>query len=220
MYWNAIRKSLVLAAVLLLPLLALLAEEKKSQIIEGPQGQAKVVQVEGKSYVAVDDMVRITGGSLHFVRNQMVLTLPANSDTPAQSTPSSNSYSPQFINAGIETMREILEWHAALKAGIERGYPLSNDWFEVLRRQIEPSLKHAESVANTEADQKTLRLLTNEFNNMNALTDKYLEITTSRDYIAPDSLTTDLLDRRVLTCWQSLASMASSRQFVDDGSCQ
>jgi hypothetical protein len=220
MYWNAIRTSLVLAAVLSLPLLALLAEEKKSQIIEGPQGQAKVIQVEGKSYVAIDDMVRITGGSLHFARNQMVLTLSANSDTPAQSTPSSNGYSPQFINAGIETMREILEWHAALKAGIERGYPLSNDWFGVFRRQIEPSLKHAESVASTEADQKTLRLLTNEFNNMNALTDKYLEITTSRDYIAPDSLTTDPLDRRVLTCWQSLASMASSRQFVDDGSCQ
>jgi hypothetical protein len=25
-------------------------------------------------------------------------------------------------------MREILEWHAALKSAIERGYPLSDEW--------------------------------------------------------------------------------------------
>ena len=52
---------------------------------------------------------------------------------------------------------------------------------------------------------------------MGALTDKYLKITVSRDYLAPDSLNSDPLDQKLLTCWQSLASMASSNQFVDDG---
>ena len=28
------------------------------------------------------------------------------------------------------------------------------------------------------------------------------------------------LEQRLLTCWQSLSSMASSNQLVDDGSCQ
>ena len=69
-------------------------------------------------------------------------------------------------------------------------------------------------------DQKAFPLLTNEFNTMNALTDKYLKITVSRDYLAPDSLSSDPLEQKLLTCWQSLASMASSNQFVDDGSCQ
>ena len=63
-------------------------------------------------------------------------------------------------------------------------------------------------------------MLVNEFNNMGALTDKYLKITVSRDYIAPNSLTSDPLDQKLLTCWHSLESMASSNQFVDDGSCQ
>jgi hypothetical protein len=63
-------------------------------------------------------------------------------------------------------------------------------------------------------------LLTNEFNTMDALTDKYLKITVSRDYLTPNSLNSDPLDQKLLTCWQSLASMASSNQFVDDGLCQ
>ena len=81
-------------------------------------------------------------------------------------------------------MREILEWHAALKAAIERGYPLSDEWFGNFRRQIQASLKHTEATASTDMDQRALPLLTNEFNTMGALTDKYLKITVSRDYIS------------------------------------
>jgi hypothetical protein len=117
-------------------------------------------------------------------------------------------------------MREILEWHAALKTAIERGYPLSEEWIGYYRRKIESSMKHLEAVASTDLDRKAVPLLANEFSNMTALTDKYLKITASRDYLARNSLSSDPLEQRVLACWQSLSSMASSNQFVDDGSCQ
>jgi hypothetical protein len=117
-------------------------------------------------------------------------------------------------------MREILEWHAALKTGIERGYPLSDVWFGNFRRQLQSSLKQAEAAAITDMDRGALPLLTNEFDTISALTDKYLKITASRDYLAPDSLNSDPLDQRLSTCWHSLASMASSNQFADDGACQ
>jgi hypothetical protein len=117
-------------------------------------------------------------------------------------------------------MREILEWHAALKNGIERGYPLSDTWFGNYRRQIRSSLAQTQGAVSTDLDQKAFPLLANEFNTMNTLTDKYLEITVSRDYLAPNSLDSDPLNQKLLACWQSLASMASSNQFVDDGSCQ
>jgi hypothetical protein len=117
-------------------------------------------------------------------------------------------------------MREILEWHAALKTGIERGYPLSDVWFDNFRRQIQSSLKQTEAAASTDMDQRALPLLTKEFNTMDALTDRYLKITVSRDYLAPNSLNTDPLDQKLLTCWHSLASTASANQVVDDGSCQ
>lgn len=218
---NAIRKLTMLVAVLMLPLLVLVAHETSALLVEGQPGQARVIQVQGKNYVEVEGLARITGGSMRFVGNQIVLTLPGSGDTPSQaaSAPSVGLSKP-FVSAGIETMREILEWHAALKTGIERGYPLSDVWFGNYRRQIQSSLKQTESVASTDTDQKALPLLTNEFNNMNTLTDKYLKIAASRDYLAPDSLSRDPLEQKLLVCWQSLASMASSNQFVDDGSCE
>jgi hypothetical protein len=221
---NAIRTSMMLGAILLLPLLILVAQETNSLLIAGPQGQTRVIQVQGKNYVEVDELARITGGSLRFARNQIMLTLPGSGDTSAsaeQSAPQpAAGFSKPFLAAGIETMKEILEWHAALKTGIERGYPLSEIWFGNYRRQIQSSLKQTEAAVNTDMDQRALPLLANEFNTMSILTDKYLKITGRRDYLAPDSLNSDMVDQKLLTCWQSLASMASSNQFVDDGSCQ
>jgi hypothetical protein len=221
---NAIRISVLLVAILLLPLLVLVAQQTSALLIEGPQGQTRVIQVQGKDYVEVDELARITGGSLRFVGNQIILTLPGSGDTSSQAVQSAPTppvgLSRPFLRAGIETMREILEWHAALKTAIERGYPLSDEWIGNFRRQIQSSLKNTEAMASTDMDQKAFPLLTNEFNTVNALTDKYLKITVSRDYLAPDSLNSDPLNQKLLACWQSLASMASSNQFVDDGSCQ
>jgi hypothetical protein len=220
-YTRAPREA-ILAAILLLPLLVLVAQQTSPLIIDGPQGQARVIQVQGKNYVEVDEVARITGGSLHFAGSQIILTLPAMGDASSQAVQSAQpaGFSRQFVSAGIETMREILEWHAALKTAIERGYPLSDEWLGNFRRQIQGSLKHAEAAASTDMDQKALPLLVNEFNNMGALNDRYLKITVSRIYLAPDSLSSDPLEQKLLMCWQSLASMASSNQFVDDGSCQ
>jgi hypothetical protein len=206
----------MLTAILFLPLLLLMAQQTSFLLIDGLQGEARVIQLQGKDYVEVDALARITRGSLRFAENKIVLTLPTVRPLPA--TPV--GYSRPFLGAGIEAMRQILEWHAALKSAIERGYPLSDEWLGNFRRQIESSLKQVEAAASTDMDHEALPLLTNEFNNMNALTDKYLKITASRNYLAPNSLSSDPLEQKLLTCWQSLASMASSNQFVDDGSCQ
>jgi hypothetical protein len=217
---------MMLVTILLLPLLVLVAQETSALLIEGQQGQARVIQVQGKNYVEVEGLAQITGGSLRFAGNQITLTLPGGGNTVPHTEQSASASQPvaglskPFLTGGIETMREILEWHAALKNGIERGYPLFDTWFGNYRRQIQSSLAQTQATASTDLDQKAFPLLTNEFNTMGTLTDKYLKISASRDYLAPDSLNSDPLDQKLLACWQSLASMASSNQFVDDGSCQ
>jgi hypothetical protein len=222
---NAIRSSMMLVTILLLPLLVLVAQETSALLIEGQQGQARVIQVQGKNYVEVEGLAQITGGSLRFAGNQITLTLPSGGNTVPHTEQSASASQPAtglskpFLTGGIETMREILEWHAALKNGIERGYPLSDTWFGNFRRQTRSSLAQTQAAASTDMDQKAFPLLANEFNTMNALTDKYLKIEVSRDYLAPNSLDSDPLNQQLLACWQSLASMASSNQFVDDGSC-
>ena len=75
-------KNAILAAILLLPLLVLVAQQKSSLVIDGPQGQARVIQVQGKNYVEVDELARITGGSLHFAGSQIILRRTMHHRTP------------------------------------------------------------------------------------------------------------------------------------------
>jgi hypothetical protein len=117
-------------------------------------------------------------------------------------------------------MSQVREWHAALKNAIERAYPLSEEWLGNFKRQAQTSLRQAGVAASTDMDQKAFPLLTNEFNNMAALSDKYLKMSKDMNYIAPNSLSNDPMEQKLLTCGKSLAAMVSSNQFVDDGSCQ
>src|SRR6516165_11844441 len=215
-------------AIVLLPLLALTlaAQQVTSLIISGQQGQAKVLQVQGTNYVEVNGLARITGGSLSFSGNQVVLTLPGSAgDSSAAGAPpsapaSSQGLSSEFLNAGIEAMAQVREWHAALKNAVEHSYPLGADWLGSFRAQAQQALRVAGVAASTDQDKKAFQLLTNEFNNMNKLSEKYLQMTVNMNYIAPDAIGNDPLDARLIACGHSLASMASTRQFVDDGSCQ
>lgn len=222
--WGVLLPVLLLAGTCAHGQDALPVQQMSSLLIDGRQDQAKVIQVQNRNYVEIDDLARITGGSLRFVGNHIILTLPRSSDTPSPAiqpgpTPAVG-YSRQFLVAGIEAMRVILEWHSALKTFIERGYPLSDEWFRSLEGHAQSSLKLAEAAASTDMDKKAFPLLANEFNTMTAVADRYLTISARRDYVAPDSLSKDPLAQKLLTCWRSLESMASSNQFVDDGSCR
>ena len=76
MHRKAIRTAVLLVAILLLPLLVIVAQQT-SLLIEGPQGNAKVIQVQGKNYVEVDQLARIMGGSLRFLGNQIIFDVPS-----------------------------------------------------------------------------------------------------------------------------------------------
>ena len=224
---KAIRTWMTLAMIVMLPLLVLAAQQISSLTVDGQQGQAKVVQLQGKNYVDVDGLARITGGSLRFVGNQIVLTLSggggggdssSQAAQPAQAAP--QGYSKQFLSAGIEAMTQVREWHAALRNAIERGYPLNDEWLSAFKRQAQTALRQAQVAISTDMDQQAFPLMSNELNNMIALSDKYLKKTSNMDYIAPDSLTNDPIDQKLLACGKSLALMVSSNAFIDDGSCQ
>jgi hypothetical protein len=217
---HSIKTWWALAALLILSALALslAAQQSTSLIIAGQRGSAKVIQVDGRNYVDVEGFARLTNSSISFNGNQIVLTL-AGAAAPAPAAPATG-FSKDFVIAGIEAMAVIREWHAALRNAIERSYPLGEDWLATYRAQALTALRLASVAVNTTADQNALPFLTNEFNNMVKLSDKYLQMAKSVTYIKPDSLDTDPLDQKIRKCAHSLASMATANQFVDDGSCQ
>ena len=216
------RKWGTLADLFTLTVLALTlaaAQQSSSLVITGQQGQAKVIQIQGRNYVEVEALARLANGSVSFNGNQIVLTLQgSNGNAPASASPP--GFSKDFLAAGIEAMAQIREWHTALKTAIERGVPLEDGWLGNYRMQAQQSLRLASVAINTDSDKNAYPFMVNEYNNMKNLADKYLQMTKNMTYIDPNSLQSDPLDQKLIACGRSLASMVNHNQFVDDGSCQ
>jgi hypothetical protein len=211
-------QALAALSILTVMTASLVAQQTSSLTIAGQSGSAKVIQVDGRNYVEVEALARLTNSSMSFNANQIVLTMPGSTaDNSAASAP---GFSKDFVAAGIEAMSQVREWRVALRTSIQRSYPLSEEGLAAYRDQARKSLRLASVAVTTPADKNVLPFLTNEFNNMQQLSDKYLQMAKSMTYIEPNSLDSDPLDQKIRTCAHSLTSMASANQFVDDGSCQ
>jgi hypothetical protein len=210
---------LLLTAVLVA---SLAAQQATTLVITGQSGSAKIIRVDGRNYVEIEGLARLMNSSMSFNGNQIVLTMSGSAgDASASAPPAETSgFSKDFITTGIEAMALVREWHAALGNAIQRGYPLDDAWLTPYRNKARQSLRLASVAVSTPADKSIFPFLTNEFNNMQNLSNKYLQLTVSRAYIDPNSLDSDPLDQKILSCGHSLASMATANQFVDDGSCQ
>jgi hypothetical protein len=223
---------LVLTMILVVPLLALCqaAQQNRILVVNGQLGQVTVVQMNGRSYVDLETLARVANGSLSFSGNQITLTLPSSANAPPAApastsatsapAPANPGFSKAFLKAGIEAMSLVREWHSALANAIQNGFPLAESWLSGYRIQAQAGLRLASVAASTDSDQSAAQLLTNEFENMKTLSSNYVAARQSLDYIAPDALANDALNQKIVNCGHSLAAMAASGQFVDDGSCQ
>jgi hypothetical protein len=219
---RSIKNKWPLAALLILTVMtvSLLAQQASSLMIAGQSGSAKVIQVDGRNYVEVEGLARLTNSSMSFNANQIVLTMSGSAADASAPATAAAGFSKDFVTAGIEAMAQIREWRAALGNAIQRGYPLSDAWLAAYRNQAQQAVRLTSLAVNTPADKSALPFLNNEFNNMQKLSDKYVQLTKSMVYIDPNSLANDDLDQKIRTCAHSMASMATTNRFVDDGSCQ
>jgi len=219
--------TLLLATLLIVPALALCraAQEPQTLIVNGQRTQISVVQMNGHSYVDLEALARAANGSLSFNGNQISLTLPGPGESPAPapapaSSAANSEFSKSFLRAGIEQMTIIREWRTALANAVQNGFPITDDWLSSYRSQATTALRLSFVAINTDSDRNAYRLLNTEFENMKLLSNNYVAMRQSMQFIAPDSLTSDPLNQKILNCGHSLAAMAANGQFVDDGSCQ
>ena len=226
-----LREKLIIAVVIMLALLVVpglawsqAVQQNSTLIISGQPGQISVVQINGRSYVDIEAFARLANGSLGFKGNQITLTLPgaaasAPAPAPAASQPDNPGFSKEFMRAGIEEMSVIREWRSALLNAVQNGYPVTDAFVAGYRGQAATNLRLASVAASTDSDRNAFQLLSNEFDNMQKLSNKVLAARKNMNYLSPDALNGDPLDQQILTCARSLAAMASSGQFQDDGSC-
>ena len=219
------RASLILSGFLAVSCLASpqAVQQNGKLTISGQPGDASVTQINGRSYVDIEALARLTNGTLHFNGPQITLTLPgyaaATPSTPSSSQPSNSGFSKEFIKAGIEEMSVIREWRSTLLNAVQNGYPVTDAVVAGFQGQAATNLRLASVAASTDSDQQAFQLLSNEFDNMQKLSNKIVAARENMNYVAPNTLKNDPLYQQILTCARSLASMASSGQFEDDGSC-
>jgi hypothetical protein len=222
---SALRLPATLAMLLALSMVAgaQTSQQAGTLTIAGQPDQAALVRINGKSYVDIESLARITHGSIRFQGSQTVLTLPLSAGTAvAAPVPPSRptDFSAAYLSAEIEALSQIREWHAALFNAIQNNYPVAGNWVDPLRRSADAKLQLAVAAATTGPDQKAAELLKNEFTNMQQMSDQFVAMHVKAANIAPDSLDKDPLNQKILDCAHALASMAATKQFQDEVSCR
>ncbi|MGA7293156.1 MAG: hypothetical protein WBW53_14960 [Terriglobales bacterium] len=203
-------------------------QQTKTLVVSGQPGQAQILQAEGQSYVNIETLAQLANGTLSFKGNQITLTLPAaNANAPTTTTqttqsasqPANPGFSKEFMKAGIELGFAIREWRTALSSAVQNGYPVTADFVATYRNAAAMNLRLTSVAVSTDSDRSAFQLVSNLFDNMQKLSNKILAARQNMNYMSADALRDDPLNQQILGCTRSLAAMAASQQFQDDGSC-
>ena len=221
---NSSRKIVLLAACLVISRLAMSQVPRQSSTLSvtGYPGQVAVVQMNGKSYVEIESLARLTSSSMSFRDRQIIFTFSSsavNTTIPEPIQPAPSGFSKDFLRAAIEAMTAIREWRIAIVNAVQSSFPITDDWVAGYRRTADSKLSLTSAAITTDSDRSGFALLSNESGKMQMLSDKYLALRKSLTYIPPDSLDNDPLDQQVLSCARGLSSMAGSGQFEDVAVC-
>ena len=194
------------------------AQINKTFTVAGHSGEIPVADIGGRSYIEIEALTRLANATLSFSGNQIIMTLHP-SNTHVSTTPTTG-FTKEFLRAGIEQMSVIREWRSTLINAVQRGFPITDDWMKTFRDRAQHNLRLVSLAASSESDKNAVQLLTNELTNMQQLSARFVDANKSRIYVPADALDNDPLDRRIQDCGRSLAAMAASGQFVNDGACQ
>ena len=213
--------AIVLTAPLILSLHADAQAQKAASTftIAGHAGETQLLKVNGKSYVEIETLARLTQGTLSFKASQTILTLPPSNSDQASTPPPKPGFSRAFTAAGIEEMGVIREWRIAIVNAVQSNTPLLEDWISAQHRLAEKDLALASAAASTDDDRSAYPLLSAEFNNMQTLSEKYIATRKAAAFISPDTFHSTPLEDQILACAQNFVSMTGSHEFQDQPSC-
>jgi hypothetical protein len=202
-------------------------QQRETLSIEGYSGNARVVRAQGRAFVDLEDLARITNGSLSFEGNRITLALSSGVSSSAGNEAAKTGFSRPFTTAAIEAMASIREWGGMLKVIVENGYPvgkaMAGNTIRAYEGRAADSVALASAAASTDDDHRGLELLRNEFNNLQAWSKSFVD---ARNSLSAADLSTsenplndDEDAQKVIHCGQFLAQMLASGTFQDDVTC-
>jgi hypothetical protein len=194
--------------------------------IQGCPGQANVVRLQGRVLVDVQELARITNGSLNFDDGRIVLTL-APCEPSQAALDEASGFSRAFMRAAIEAMASIREWGGVLQVIVQNGYPVrktnAGNTIGVYQGRAADNVALASTAVATDSDYLGLELLKNEFNKVEAWSNAFVEARNSLSAVnltmSDDPLNKDEQARKIVDCGQFLAQMFAGGTFKDDAAC-
>jgi hypothetical protein len=227
----SIMKGRVIVGATLMSAVMALAQtpvQRESLSVQGYQGQATVIRNHGRVFVDLQDLARITKGSLRFEEDRIILALaPSDASEPAHDTTTKSGFSPAFMRAAIEAMASIREWGGMLQVIVQNGYPvgkaMAGNTIRAYQGRAADNVALASAAASTDDDHRGLELLRNEFNNLQAWAESFVE---ARNSLSAADLSTseeplkdDQDAQKIIRCGQFLAQMFGGGTFQDDAAC-
>ena len=218
----------ILAPLMLVAMAAAQTQAQKEALsVQGCSGQTNVVRFQGRAFVDVQELARITNGSLSFNGGNLVLTLPGcDASERGNGATDKAEFSRGFMKTAIEAMASIREWGGILQATVQDRYPagtaMTGNTIIAYQERAADSVALASAAASTDADYRGLEFLRNEFNNLKAWTDSFFQARKSltAKYMTLDSpFQDDEQAQKIIACGRFLAQMFSSGSFQDDAVC-
>lgn len=193
--------------------------------INGHTGQAIVYQIDGRSYVDLENLVRIASGSMSFQGDQINLHFPAgdSAPTPSSDRSATGDLTTQFMSASVQTLAILKDWTNTLAYAVQKGVPGDGSRLVIFHDKAAEALRLARVAASSDSDQNALHLLTNHFNTVSAWSDKLVaerrNMDTGKYSISQDALKNDDTYQKISACSKFLGTMIPSGVFQDDFSC-
>jgi len=228
--FSIMKRPVIVGAMLMAAVMALAQTQvqRETLSVKGYQGQATVFRNHGHVFVDVQELARITKSSLSFEEDRMILTLaPSDATEPARDSATKSGFSPAFMRAAIEAMASIREWGGMLQVVVQNGYPvgkaMAGNTIRAYQGRAADSVALASTAASTDDDHRGLELLRNEFNNLQAWADSFVDARNSLSAAdlstSEDPLKNDQDAQKIIRCGQFLAQMFAVGTFQDDAAC-
>ena len=228
--FSIFKQPVIVMAILMSALMALAQTQtpRETLSVQGYQGQVPVVRNHGHMFVDVQDLARITKGSLTFEEGRITLTLASGDASEAtRDNATKSGFSPPFMRAAIEAMASIREWGGMLQVIVQNGYPvgkaMAGNTVRAYQGRAADSVGLASAAASTDDDHAGLELLRNEFNNVQVWAESFVDARNSLSAADLSTSETPLKDdqeaQKIIHCGQFLAQMFAGGSFQDDAAC-
>jgi hypothetical protein len=197
-------------------------------VINGHSGEAVIYQIDGKSFVDIESLVRIGNGSMSFRGEHIFLVFPTASNElhPESADTRSGSGVPlsaDFMKAAVQALGVFKDWTNVLSYAVQRGVPGDGARLATFHDRAAENLRLTKVAAANASDESAVQLLTNEFNTLSKWNDKLVSerrsMNTGQYSLTPDSLQRDETYQKITQCSDFLNRMLPSGQFADDSSC-